>query len=190
MRKLRFSINVTLDGCCDHNAVSPDEEMHRYHAESLARSDALLLGRVTYGMMEEAWRRPAETGVKPDWMALWMMPFANTIHAAKKYVVSSTLKQVDWNAELVQGDLRDAIRQLKEAPGKEVFVCGVKLAFALTEFGLIDEYDLMVHPRIVGRGPALFAGLSKPVDLRLVDQHQLGSGAIVLRYQRIMGPEA
>src|SRR5215469_9576365 len=105
MRPLRYSINVTLDGCCDHHAIVPDEDLHRHHAKNIEQADALLLGRVTYEMMEAAWRSPAQSGVRPDWMAAWMKPFARTIDAAKKYVVSSTLDQVDWNAELVHGDL-------------------------------------------------------------------------------------
>ena len=124
MRPLRYSINVTLDGCVDHRAGTADEELHRYWAESLARADALLFGRVTYEMMEAAWRPPA-TGVWPDWMADWMEPFARTIDAAKKYVVSSTLDRVDWNAELVRGDLGKAVQQLKEESGKGLFVGGV-----------------------------------------------------------------
>ena len=100
MRPLRHSVNVTLDGCCDHRAIPADEDLHRHAAESIAQADALLFGRVTYEMMEAAWRPPA-TGARPDWME----PFAQTINAAKKYVVSSTLEQVDWNAELVRGDL-------------------------------------------------------------------------------------
>src|SRR6476659_8618962 len=107
MRPLRYSINVTLDGCVDHRAGVADEELHRHAAETLSRADALLFGRVTYQMMEEAWRR-SPTGAWPDWMADWMEPFARTIDAAKKYVVSSTLEQVDWNAELVRGDLETA----------------------------------------------------------------------------------
>src|SRR3974377_1091488 len=99
MRPLRFYINVTLDGCCDHRAIPPDEHLHRHAAESLARAAALLFGRVIYEMMEVAWRPPARTGARPDWME----PFARTIDAAKKYVVSSTLDQVDWNADLVLG---------------------------------------------------------------------------------------
>ncbi len=91
MRPLRYSINVTLDGCCDHREGSTDEELHRYWAEKLAQADALLFGRVTYEMMEAAWR-PSATGARPDWMTDWMEPFARTIDAAKKYVVSSTLK--------------------------------------------------------------------------------------------------
>src|SRR2546427_9119855 len=114
MRPLRYSINVTLDGCCDHRAGIPaDEELHRHAAENIAQADALLFGRVTYEMMEAAWRAPAQTGVRPDWMDDWMEPFARTIDAAKKYVVSSTLDRVDWNAELVRGDLREAVQQLK-----------------------------------------------------------------------------
>ena len=123
MRPLRYSINVTLDGCCDHRAGSTDEELHRYWAENLAQADALLFGRVTYEMMEAAWRPPA-TGVRPDWME----PFARTIDATKKYVVSSTLERVDWNAELVRGDLGKAVQQLKREPGKGLHAGQVKLA--------------------------------------------------------------
>lgn len=183
MRPLRFSINVTLDGCYDHRAVVADESLHRHAAENLARADALLFGRVTYEMMESAWRAPAQTGVVPEWMDPWMLPFARTIDAARKYVVSSTLSHVDWNAELVRGDLGEAVRQLKRQPGRGIFVAGVQLALALTEMGLIDEYELIVHPRLVGHGPTLFAGLSKPVDLRLVGRLELASGAVAMRYE-------
>jgi dihydrofolate reductase len=183
MRPLRHSINVTLDGCCDHRAGIPDEALHRHAAENLARADALLFGRVTYEMMESAWREPARTGVRPEWMDAWMLPFARTIDAAKKYVVSNTLKRVDWNAELLRGDPRSSVQQLKEQPGEGLFVCGSKLAQALTELGLIDEYEIIVHPRLIGHGPTLFAGLSKPVDLKLVDRKELGSGTVALRYE-------
>jgi dihydrofolate reductase len=183
MRPLRFSINVTLDGCCDHRAITPDEEMHRHHTENLARADALLFGRVTYEMMEAAWRAPAQTGVTPDWMEPWMEPFGRVIHAAKKYVVSSTLERVDWTAELVSGDLGTAVRQLKREPGKGLAVGGLTLPLALAELGLIDEYELVVHPRIAGHGPRLFESLSKPVDLKLVSRLELGSGAVAMRYE-------
>lgn len=182
MRPLRYSINITLDGCCDHRAGSTDEELHRYWAENLARADALLFGRVTYEMMEAAWR-PSVTGVRPDWMEPWMEPFARTIDAAKKYVVSSTLDRVDWNAELVRGDLGQAIEQLKQEPGKGLFAGGVKLPLALAELGLIDEYEFVVHPRLAGHGPTLFAGLSKHVDLKLVSRFEFGSGAVAMRYE-------
>lgn len=179
VRPLRYSINVTLDGCCDHREITPDEELHRHAAESLARADALLFGRVTYEMMESAWRPPGQNEAMPD----WMVPFGRTIDAARKYVVSSTLDRVDWNAELVRGDLREAVQQLKQEPGKGLLVGGVTLPLALAEMGLIDEYELVVHPRLVGHGPTLFAGLSKPVDLRLVGMQELGSGAVAMRYE-------
>jgi len=183
MRPLRYSINVTLDGCCDHRAIIPDKDLHCHAVENLAQADALLFGRVTYEMMEAAWRPPAETGIRPDWMADWGEPFARTIHAAKKYVVSSTLERVDWNAELVRGDLGTVVHQLKRQPGKGLFTGGVKLPQALAELGLIDEYEFVVHPRLVGHGPTLFAGLSKPLELRLVGRLEFASGAVAMRYE-------
>ena len=179
MRPLRYSINVTLDGCCDHRVISPDEDLHRHAVENLNRADALLFGRVTYEMMEAAFRPSTRPGARPDWME----PFARTINAAKKYVVSSTLVRVDWNAELVRGDLGKAILQLKRESGKGLFVGGVKLPLALAELGLIDEYEFVVHPRLAGHGPTLFAGLSKFLDLRLISRLEFGSGAVVMRYE-------
>src|SRR5688500_19123710 len=183
MRPLRYSINVTLDGCCDHRAVVADEDLHRHAAENLAQADALLFGRVTYEMMEAAWRPSARTEARPDWMEPWMEPFARTIDAAKKYVVSSTLERVDWNAELVRGDLGKAVQQLKRESGKGLGVAGVKLARALAELGLIDEYEFMVHPRVAVQGPTLFAGLSKLIDLKLMSRLEFGSGAVAMRYE-------
>ncbi|HRC88377.1 MAG TPA: dihydrofolate reductase family protein, partial [Thermoanaerobaculia bacterium] len=137
MRPLRYSINVTLDGCCDHLAGLADEDTHGHHTENLAQADAILLGRVTYEMMEVGWREVAQGGVRPDWMASWMEPFARTIDATKKYVVSSTLERVDWNAELVRGDVVEAVRQLKQQPGQGLLLGGLKLPLALAEAGLI-----------------------------------------------------
>jgi dihydrofolate reductase len=179
MRPLRYSINVTLDGCCDHRAVIPDEELHRRAAESIAQADGLLFGRVIYEMMESAWRLTGQTFAGPAWME----PFARSIDAAKKYVVSSTLNRVDWNAELVRGDLAKTVQQLKQQPGRGLFTGGVKLPMALAELGLIDEYEFVVHPRLVGHGPTLFAGLSKVVDLKLVSRVEYGSGAVAMRYE-------
>ncbi len=179
MRPLRYSINVTLDGCCDHRAIVPGEDLHRHAVENLERADALLFGRVTYEMMEVAFRSTVGTGALADWME----PFARTIDAAKKYVVSSTLSRVDWNAELVRGDLRKAVQQLKQESGRGLFLGGVKLPQALAELGLIDEYELVVHPRLSGHGPTLFAGLSKPLDLKLVSRLELESGAVAMRYE-------
>jgi dihydrofolate reductase len=153
--------------------------MFRHVVEYLAQADALLFGRVTYEMMESAWRPPAQPGTRPDWME----PFARTIDAAKKYVVSSTLDRVDWNAEFVRGDLAKAVQQLKRESGKGLFTGGVKLPQALAELELIDEYEFVVHPRLAGHGPTLFAGLSKHLDLKLVGRLEFGSGAVAMRYE-------
>jgi dihydrofolate reductase len=155
--------------------------LHRHAVENIARADALLFGRVTYEMMEAGWRWPA--GARPDWMPDWTEPFARTIDAAKKYVVSSTLDRVDWNAELLRGDLRKAVQQLKQESGKGLFTGGVRLPMALAELGLIDEYEFVVQPRLAGHGPTLFAGLSKYVDLKLVNRLEFGSGAVAMRYE-------
>jgi len=156
-----------------------DEDVFRHAAENLHQAGALLFGRVTYEMMEAAWRPTPTTGARPDWME----PFARTIDAAKKYVVSSTLDRVDWNAELVRGDLGKAVQQLKRESGKGLFTGGVTLPLALAELGLIDEYEFVVHPRLAGHGPTLFAGLSKRVDLRLVSRLEFGSGVVAMRYE-------
>jgi dihydrofolate reductase len=179
MRPLRYSINITLDGCCDHRVGIADEELHRHATEILGQADALLFGRVIYEMMEEAWRWPVRAGSRPEWME----PFARTIDSAKKYVVSRTLNQVDWNAELIRGDLATAVRKLKAEPGRGILTGGVTLPLALAELGLIDEYEFIVHPRIAGHGPTLFAGLSKLIDLRLVRRHEFASGAVVMGYE-------
>jgi dihydrofolate reductase len=179
MRPLRYSINVTLDGCCDHRVMIADEEVHRHAVANLERAGALLFGRVTYELMAAAWRRPARAGARPDWMG----PFARTIDGAKKYVVSGTLDRVDWNAELVRGDLGNAVQQLKREPGKGLFVGGVTLPLALADLGLIDEYEVVVQPILAGHGPTLFAGLRERLEARLVGRQEFRSGAVALRYQ-------
>ena len=179
MRPLRYSLNVTLDGCCDHRVMLPDEDLHRHAIENLDQAGALLFGRVVYETMEAAWRPPALTAGRPEWTE----PFARSVNEAKKYVVSSTVERVDWNAELVRGDLGKAVQHLKREPGSGLLVGGVKLPLASAELGLIDEYLLVVHPSLAGRGPTLFAGLSKRMDLRLVSRLAFGSGAVAMRYE-------
>ena len=181
MRPLRYSINVALDGCCDHTVFQADEELHRHHAANLERADAMLSGRVIYQMMEEAWR-PSPGGGWPEWMDDWMVPWAETIDRTPKYVVSTTLDQVDWNAELIQGDLATAVQALKDQPGKGISLGGLTLPLALADLGLIDEYEFVVLPVIGGHGPTLFAGLQEKLDLELVERSELRSGGVVLRY--------
>lgn len=181
-----YSINITLDGCVDHTMGLPDEETHAYATDMIARTDALLLGRVTYGLMEGGWRSVAETGVQPDWMADWMVPFARTIHAARKYVVSDTLERVDWNrTELIRGaDLIPTVERLKHELD-EISVGGASLPLTLAEHGLIDQYEFIINPRIAGRGPSLFDGLSKAVDLKLAGTHQFSGGSVALKYEAV-----
>ena len=158
----------------------------RYWTAQMERAGALLYGRVTYQMMESAWREPA-TGAWPDWMGEREIPFAETIDRAKKYVVSSTLSEVDWNAELVRGDLGQAVRRLKQEPGGDLFVGGVTLPLALADLGLIDEYEFVVQPVLAGHGPTLLAGLRERIELELVDRQEFRSGAVALRYRPTHG---
>ena len=183
MRPLRYSINVTLDGCCHHEAgIAPDEESMRYWTAQIGRADALLFGRVSYEMMAAAWRRPA-SGTWPDWMREWEIPFAETMDRAEKHVVSRTLTEVDWNAELVRGDLAQAVHRLKQEPGEGLSVGGVTLPLALADLGLIDEYEFLVHPVLAGHGPTLLAGLRQRVQLELIARQEFRSGAVALRYR-------
>jgi dihydrofolate reductase len=185
MRRLRYSINVTLDGCCDHRAVTPDAEAHRFWGDAIGKADALLYGRVTYQMMEAGWREVARTGVARSGMPEWMVPFAHSIDQARKYVVSDSLAEVDWNSTIIRGkDLQAAVMALKAEPGGLISTGGVTLPLALAELGLIDEYQLVVHPHVAGHGPTLLAGLPRPLELRLLDRQELGSGAVVLLYER------
>lgn len=163
----------------DHRVGIADEELHRHALENIARADAMILGRVTYQMMESAWRLATRTIEMPAWTE----PFARTIDAAKKYVVSSTLAQVDWNSELLRGDLGDAVRRLKQEPGNGLALGGVTLPLALAQLGLIDEYEFVVHPRIAGHGPTLLAGLSQLVDLRAISRVEFRSGVVATRYE-------
>ncbi|MCS5721527.1 dihydrofolate reductase family protein [Herbiconiux sp. CPCC 203407] len=188
MSILRYGINLTLDGCVHHEAgLAPDEDSMRFWTAEIDRADALLYGRVTYEMMESAWRRPA-SGVWPGWMDEWDVPFAESIDSTKKHVVSSTLQpgEVDWNAELLRGDLEQAVRQLKEEPGEAISVGGVTLPLALADLGLIDEYAFVVHPVIAGHGPTLFAGLRERVQLELVDRQEFRSGAVASLYRPVV----
>jgi len=181
---LRYGINVTLDGCVHHEAgMPPDAESMAFWTDELRRSDSLLYGRVTYELMESAWRRP-ESGEWPDWMDASEVAFSEVMDPMRKYVVSTELDAVDWNASLVRGDLAAAVEELKAQPGKGISVGGVQLPAALAELGLIDEFTFVVHPVIAGRGPRLLDGVREQVALELVERREFGSGVVVRRYRR------
>ncbi|WP_456285305.1 dihydrofolate reductase family protein [Microbacterium sp. JZ70] len=183
MRTLRYSINVTLDGCCHHEAgLPPDDESMRYWTEEMERADALVFGRVMYEMMESAWRRPA-SGEWPGWMGGAEVAFAEAIDGARKYIASTTLDKVDWNAEILEGDVGTAVQRLKEEPGEDLWVGGVRLPLALADRGLIDEYEFVVHPVLAGSGPTLLSGLRTRIELEPVARREFGSGAVAVRYR-------
>jgi len=174
MRPLRYSINVSLDGCVGHTAFAPDEESHNYAAQTIARADAIILGRTTYELME-FWRTAKD--LPPQ-----LQPFQESINAAKKYLVSSTRKPDGWNTESLTGDLVEAVGNLKEQPGNGLYVGGVTLPLALTDAGLIDEYEFVVFPTLVGHGPRLFEGLATPLTLEHVGTTKFASGVRAERY--------
>lgn len=177
MRPLRYSINVSLDGCVDHAAEGflADAELHDHAAAGMAAADAIILGRVTYELME-FWKDPG-----PDLPAS-LRPFADTMNAATKYLVSSTRRPDGWNTELLEGDPVEAVRALKDQPGRGLALGGVALPLALARAGLIDEYEFVVHPVLVGRGPRLFDGLTAAIPLEQVGVTEFASGVRAVRY--------
>lgn len=180
MRPLRYSINVSIDGCVDHVAGIPDEESHRHSAKTIARADAIILGRTTYELME-FWR--TADGLEP-----WLLPFKEAIDMAKKYLVSSTREPDGWNTEALTGDPIEEVRKLKEQPGEGLYVGGVTLPLVLADAGLIDEYEFVVYPAVVGHGPRLFEGLTKPLNLKRVETIEFASGTRAERYVPVPSP--
>jgi dihydrofolate reductase len=180
---LRYAINVTLDGCCSHEeGLPPDAESMAFWTDELRRSDTLLYGRVTYELMQGAWRRP-ESRKWPDWMDASEVAFSEVVDPMRKAVASATLDEVDWNAELISGDVVDAVRRLKERPGRGISLGGVRLPAALAAAGLIDEYTFVVHPVVAGRGPRLLEGIGERLKLELFERWEFDSGATVQRYR-------
>lgn len=176
---LRYGINTTLDGCVHHEAgLPPDAESMAFWTDELRRSDTVLYGRVTFEMMRDAWRRPT-SGPWPEWMDDDDIRFAEVIDAMPKAVASTSLERVDWNAELLSGDLIDAVRALKGRPGRGILLGGVHLPAHLA--GLIDEFTFVVHPLIAGRGPRLLENAD--VELELIERREFRSGVTVQRYR-------
>ena len=155
-------------------AGRPDEESHNYAGETIARADAIILGRTTYELME-FWRTAED-------LPAWLQPFKQAIDGAKKYLVSSTREPDGWNTEALTGDPVEAVRKVKEQPGDGLYVGGVTLPLALADAGLIDEYEFVVYPTVVGRGPRLFDGLAEPLELRFVGATEFASGVRAERY--------
>jgi dihydrofolate reductase len=184
MRKLIASINMTLDGFCDHTAAIADDELHEHYNELLKTADTMLWGRTTYQLMESYWpdivKHP--TGNKP------MDEFAVLADNISKIVFSRTLTHVDWkNTTLKREILKEEIVALKQQPdkqqaGKNILAGSPSVIVALTQLDVIDEYQLCVHPIIAGKGLRLFRDIHERIDLKLLKSTTFGSGAIVLYY--------
>jgi dihydrofolate reductase len=180
MGLLTFAINVTLDGCCDHRAAIADDELHDYFTRLMEAAGAMLWGRITYELMESAWPAVARDKNAPRAMRDW----AVRLEAKPKYVVSASRHDFPWsNTFRLDGDLREAVTQLKEKTPRGVLVGSPKLGAALEELGLIDEYRLVVHPVLAGHGPTLFHGLPRARRLALVATERLQSGVMALHYR-------
>jgi dihydrofolate reductase/uncharacterized protein YndB with AHSA1/START domain len=181
---LTFALNVTLDGCYDHRVGIADDELHDYFTQLMDAAGAMLWGRVTYELMESAWPAVARDESAPRAMLEW----ARKLEAKPKYVVSASRRDFTWhNTFRIEGDLREAVTQLKEKTPQGVLVGSPKLAAALEQLGLIDEYRLVVHPVIAGHGPTLFQGLEPPSHLDLISTKTLKSGQVALHYRRKKG---
>lgn len=178
MRPLRYSINVSLDGCVDHAADGflADAELHDHAAAGLAEVDGIVLGRTTYELME-FWKAAG-----PD-LPADLLPFAAAMNATKKYLVSSTrTPDADWNTVTLAGEPVAAVRALKEQPGRALAVGGVRLPATLAAAGLIDEFEFVVHPVIVGHGPYLVDGLTRALPLTRVGVTEFASGVRAERF--------
>ena len=184
MGLLTFGLNVTLDGCYDHREGIADDELHDYFTQLMGGAGAMLYGRITYELMESAWPAVARDEKAPRAMREW----ARKLEAKPKYVVSASRRDFPWNNTFrVEGDLREAVRQLKEKTPRGVLVGSPMLSAALERLGLIDEYRIVVHPVLAGHGPTLFQGLERSRRLELVSTNRLKSGVMALHYRRHAG---
>jgi dihydrofolate reductase len=181
MGLLTFGLNVTLDGCCDHREGVANDEMLRYWTRVMDAAGAMLFGRRTYELMEDAWpqvaRDPKATPANRDW--------ARKLEAKPKYVVSTTRRDFPWsNTHHVEGDLKRAVKALKKATPRGLLVGSPKLSAALQRLDLVDEYRFVVHPVVAGHGPYLFSGLQPSLRLKFVAATRLKSGIVALHYRR------
>ncbi|MEJ2635219.1 MAG: dihydrofolate reductase family protein [Calditrichia bacterium] len=179
MRKLIFAINVTLDGFADHTAMIADSELHDFFTDLLGSTDIILFGRTTYQLMEDFW--PAAD--KDPGSTESMLRFAERINSMPKIVFSRTLKEVHWsNTRLIKENMVEEVRNLQQQPGRNLAIGSISLANTFMKLGLIDEYRLLVHPVILGKGKRLFEELDNRINLKLADTKKFDSGVVVLHY--------
>lgn len=180
MRKVVFAINITIDGCCDHEAVLADDELHEYFTGLLRDSGVEIFGRNTYNLMYPYWH---DVAVNQSESQL-TNEFARMFDALPKIVFSTTLKSVEWNNTILRhSNLREEIVRLKQQPGKNISIGGLNIASQVAYWDLIDEYHIVVHPVIAGKGPRLFESV-KNVSLKLVGSKTFRSGAVALHYEK------
>jgi dihydrofolate reductase len=179
MRKVIAAINMTVDGICDHTVIDADDEIHQHYSDLIRNAGTLIYGRITYQLMEY-WppivKNP--TGNKSS------DEFAVAIDQVPKIVFSHTLKNVEWEtARIAKRGIQEEIAALQQEPGKPIFVCSPSLIVQCTNLGLIDEYQLAVHPVIEGKGLPLFKNIKDRVNLKLLQTKKFGSGAVVFYYE-------
>jgi dihydrofolate reductase len=182
MRKVIAAINMTLDGFCDHTAIIADDEIHQHYTDLLNNAGTLLYGRITYQLMESYWPTliTKPSGVKA------MDEFAVAIDKVSKIVFSRTLKNVNWKtAKLATRDIKEEILDLRNQAGKDIFVGSPGLIAALTQLRLIDEYQLLVQPTILGNGLQLFKNITDRTDLKLLKTKIFGAGSIIGYYETV-----
>ncbi|MCF2487680.1 dihydrofolate reductase family protein [Dyadobacter sp. CY347] len=185
MRKIVAAMNITLDGICDHTAVSPDGEIHQHYAELMESGDTALYGRITYQLMQY-WKTIVDnpTGEKDT------DDFAISMDRIQKVVFSNTLQNADWEtARIAQRGLKEEVLYLKQQPGKDILVGSRSLIIALINLRLIDEFQLMIHPVIAGKGMLLFDKINDRTHWKLLNTKTFGSGAILLNYGLLTGEE-
>ena len=183
MGQLTFSLNITLDGCVDHQEGIADDETHAFFTRLMDESGAMLWGRTTYEMMEGYWPAVARGDVDaPPAVREW----AVKLETKPKYVVSSTRSTFPWrHSHHVTGDLRAGVQRVKDATPAGVLLGSGRLATELDRLDLIDEYRFLVHPRIAGHGPTLYqGGLPGTRRLELLSATPLRNGAVAMHYGR------
>ncbi len=171
---------MTLDGYCDHTAMVPDDETMKHFNALLRNADVLIYGRITYQLMESYWpsvvKTPADDKLANE--------FAVLIDNISKIVYSRTLKNVEWkNSELKSEIIKDELLKLKQQEGKNILVGSPALITALAQLELVDEFQLLVHPVILGSGLQLFKNIIERINLKLIDAKTIGSGTVLLYYK-------
>jgi dihydrofolate reductase len=181
MRKLIAAINMTLDGFCDHTAITPDEEIHQYYADLLSSADAILYGRITYQLMEY-WR----TVVKNPTGKKAIDEFAGRMDRIPKIVFSHTLKETGWeSSRLANRGIEEEVSALRQQPGKDILIGSPGLIVTALNLHLIDECRFCVHPVIAGGGLPLFKKIGDKTILKLLKTKTFDSGAVMLYYEPV-----